>query len=577
MSYKLAVLNDIPLAYWRLEETTGTTIADASGFGFPGTYASAATLNQNGIVPASRSALFGSGNYFTANFPNILNKNREWQSFSIEAWVRLPARPTTTRLIAGRATDGLFVTPTGFEFSITGSDTVKYTASVLISNWEVPQYVIASYSGRQLNITVNNVTGVSSTFQSSMTNTNNTFYVGGTAAANATSVYIDEVAIYDRPLKEAQAVAHYNFGTKTIKPIDKANLFSGSYYGFSDATATVVFDWHEDTTDEFLQGTLNNIRVTDNLIYAGPGATGQRISNIVPLNLGTIAGSRINFETTDTNVVVETSIDAGASWQTATNNTEVSGLTSGTNTTDKFLQLRYTFNNTSATNYVSALRRTHIVIYSSKNSSSQFSGVDATLFNPSTLQEFEYQPLEYRASAGLKLIRPGYASVPAHPDGTNAIEFWVTRLANYSNGGTFWEYIFDGRATVSGAYLALTSAGAIDSGGGTFYINGTAKTPVIGDFPIGIPVHVAVNLTVTHTAPIKLNGHNANTNEAGQYVISNFIEYPTAMTATQAAVRYGMALGAVQYTIVDSAPAPLTELSYSGYNYAWQTTSSGVA
>src|SRR5205807_64318 len=44
------VLSDGPLAYWRLDEASGTTAADLSGDGFNGTYNGSVTLGSSGLL-----------------------------------------------------------------------------------------------------------------------------------------------------------------------------------------------------------------------------------------------------------------------------------------------------------------------------------------------------------------------------------------------------------------------------------------------------------------------------------------------------------------------------------------------
>jgi hypothetical protein len=50
--YRAAVMADTPSGYWRLDETSGTAAADASGNGNAGTYAGGVTLNEPGPSPA---------------------------------------------------------------------------------------------------------------------------------------------------------------------------------------------------------------------------------------------------------------------------------------------------------------------------------------------------------------------------------------------------------------------------------------------------------------------------------------------------------------------------------------------
>src|SRR5213592_584293 len=60
-SYKASVLADHPVAYWRLDEATGTVMVDASGNGNDGAYAGAVTLGQPGALASDGDTAAGVG------------------------------------------------------------------------------------------------------------------------------------------------------------------------------------------------------------------------------------------------------------------------------------------------------------------------------------------------------------------------------------------------------------------------------------------------------------------------------------------------------------------------------------
>src|SRR3989442_5707000 len=60
-SYRASVLADHPVAYWRLDEETGTVLVDASGNGNDGTYAGAVTLGQPGALASDSDTAAGVG------------------------------------------------------------------------------------------------------------------------------------------------------------------------------------------------------------------------------------------------------------------------------------------------------------------------------------------------------------------------------------------------------------------------------------------------------------------------------------------------------------------------------------
>src|SRR2546427_13175021 len=60
-SYRASVLADHPVAYWRLDEETGTVMVDASGNGNDGAYAGAVTLGQPGALASDGGTAGGVG------------------------------------------------------------------------------------------------------------------------------------------------------------------------------------------------------------------------------------------------------------------------------------------------------------------------------------------------------------------------------------------------------------------------------------------------------------------------------------------------------------------------------------
>jgi len=85
-SYKASVLADHPVAYWRLDEATGTVMADATGNGHDGVYAGAFSLGQPGALASDDDLAVGfdpaGGAATVASSPSFqVNK------VSIEIWI----------------------------------------------------------------------------------------------------------------------------------------------------------------------------------------------------------------------------------------------------------------------------------------------------------------------------------------------------------------------------------------------------------------------------------------------------------------------------------------------------------
>lgn len=87
-AYRAIVLADQPLAYWRLDETAGSTVNSAAG-AFVGTVTGGVLRNQPGAVAANPAMAFDGTGYITMpTVPPFLGP------FSVEAWTKttFPAR-----------------------------------------------------------------------------------------------------------------------------------------------------------------------------------------------------------------------------------------------------------------------------------------------------------------------------------------------------------------------------------------------------------------------------------------------------------------------------------------------------
>jgi hypothetical protein len=85
MSYKTTVTTAGPVAYYRLDESSGTTASTVGG-GYSGTYIGSPSKNQNGLVnDGDHSVKFdGANDAITAN--SVAN-HANWPGMTMEAWV----------------------------------------------------------------------------------------------------------------------------------------------------------------------------------------------------------------------------------------------------------------------------------------------------------------------------------------------------------------------------------------------------------------------------------------------------------------------------------------------------------
>lgn len=219
-AYVAAVLADSPLAYWRLDETSGTTALDSSGNGKNGTYEGSLDLGQPPLITNGKS-LHCHGSIAGVNIASSFSIPTATSPFTFEAWIKLTATGTRP-IVSGRTSSGsqqldfgvtsnhLYVQPNAD--NNTGLITLQSPGAV---NDGAAHHVVATRTTAKLwtlYIDGASVATQSDGMTSGCTSLNvayigkepvNLLYMDGT---------IDEVAVYQSALSAARVLAHYNAG-----------------------------------------------------------------------------------------------------------------------------------------------------------------------------------------------------------------------------------------------------------------------------------------------------------------------------------------------------------------------------
>jgi hypothetical protein len=227
-SYAEEVLADVPLGYWRLDETSGTVMADSSGNGRNGAY------NGSGLVLASAGLLVADPADKAVEFPGSngaygVVSHAAWQdagSFTVEAWVK-PNAVTGNPTIASRYGDTFSMSrfilrldgdkPAFYTFS--GGTLASAASATAVAVGQV--YHLAGTYNASTGAMVLYVNGVQvATATRAGVNTGTipltigARYSDGTAG-NGRDVFngrIDEVAYYGTALTADRVMAHYVAG-----------------------------------------------------------------------------------------------------------------------------------------------------------------------------------------------------------------------------------------------------------------------------------------------------------------------------------------------------------------------------
>lgn len=233
VTYPGEVLADGPLAYWRLDDTSGTTAVDSSGNGNDGTYYGDFTLGQSGAIASDPSdtgvylnesggqtGWVGAGGSFavTSEFTNQ-------SPFTIEAWIKPAVIDANYRGVmsneaavdAGK--DGYVIYLGGFTSNGVGIGFDRWGGAVstpvqdagAVSAGSAWWYVVGTYDGTNQTIYVNGVQVATATSAVELPSFGCTFAIGATHCGTV-SFYqgvIDEVAVYGTALSQARIQAHY--------------------------------------------------------------------------------------------------------------------------------------------------------------------------------------------------------------------------------------------------------------------------------------------------------------------------------------------------------------------------------
>lgn len=218
--YDQEVLADSPVSYWKLDETSGTTVTDSVGSNH-GTYAGA-TLNQAPLINARSSVLF-SGSSSGITIPYAASLSFINTAFSLGCWVK------TTQAVAVRlfdkSTSGsnwpeywIYMNASGTvtaEVRSSNADTPKVSATTTVTvNDGMRHRVFAAFvpSGT-LKIYIDGVERASVTHAlTSSYNNGSPLYIARRSTADYLAGNMDEVDLYASALSAARVLAHYNAG-----------------------------------------------------------------------------------------------------------------------------------------------------------------------------------------------------------------------------------------------------------------------------------------------------------------------------------------------------------------------------
>jgi hypothetical protein len=220
-AYSAAVLADMPLSYWKLDETSGTSAEDQMSAA-SGTYIGGPALGLPTLVQSDPG--------FAVSFNEQVKQRAEFGNvygfvsracFSAEAWAAYTIASNTVGVVVAKWENavggwsiGLGDNFDGMIYPFAdrrGGNEFLYPGG-LLANDGAAHHLVETYDGTTLKLFVDGVSVVSdsSTLPQSPTSVPMTIGLVNPLFNNGDPVVVDEVAVYDHALTAARVLAHYN-------------------------------------------------------------------------------------------------------------------------------------------------------------------------------------------------------------------------------------------------------------------------------------------------------------------------------------------------------------------------------
>lgn len=218
-AYQDVVLADHPIAYYRFEETSGTTAVDTSGNSNDGTYVNGVVLNQPSAPQLGHAGRFD-GIAAYVNTARTVSTD-----FTLELWVNTTAPSLTGSFayegngllwsdVGGAANDFTLAILNNALAFVTGNPDVNVTGADAINDGRWHHLVATRTQGANVEIFVDGVSRGTTTTNDNPLDGNSVINIGGnTLDSRYFNGLVDEVAYYPTVLSVDRIRAHFLAGS----------------------------------------------------------------------------------------------------------------------------------------------------------------------------------------------------------------------------------------------------------------------------------------------------------------------------------------------------------------------------
>lgn len=209
--YKSAVLTDTPLAYYRLDEASGTTMGDSSGNTHNGIYIGSPTLNQTGLLTTDgdKAAVFAANEYGSVTSAAWMTS----AAFTVEAFIKC-ASSASTKTIGNRFATPIWamdVNSAGLaRFYVVNSATSTFiAASTARVDDSATHHVAGTFDGTNVKLYVDGALVATTAFSGTLNTGSPNMEVGRRSDGGYFTGTLDEFAFYGSALTATRIAAHY--------------------------------------------------------------------------------------------------------------------------------------------------------------------------------------------------------------------------------------------------------------------------------------------------------------------------------------------------------------------------------
>ena len=571
MSYKYAILQDKPTAFYLLEEVRSGSLGSYSELGIR--FSTYQALKDNGV---SYSALSGlpiydySGNAYDGyainasdselmpliaggirgtkvlsdttikfNVPGIASSYYSDNSFCIEAWIMLPEYSTSEISLVADPTNsiGLFYKNGNLIFKI-GTNLAQYKVSNSKSI-----YVVAQFSTNKMSLYVNGVLANSTSLDKYKFINESVSFQSGPSLNN---FIVDCVAFYKFNLSESQILNHYQSGIKEIKYSQIVSNDGGYLFSMNTQTMKPVISYSYPKSKSWKNFINENIKLSsdDAYLYFDSSLSGSFTFTdliMIPETLG-ITSSQIYWDSDTDGISIKASID-GITFVNCVNGSPLPFFNKNQNQISPVLYIQVLMSSSDTSKYLPVLRSIQIDFFKNKDFYCDNFGYYISSNYDYSLPRSNSTILSYNKNNGLKMYNGHGFTINSNlstrtielvftPDGTQNVLFSApSKIYEWDNAGV------------------ITKTGV-----SSVYVNGinrTAATNISEFFSVGFPHYMVITLSTAATESLKFNQNQNDTKSGGKNMYNNLSIYPTEFTQYDVARHYQLYTDNIVNTISD--------------------------